>query len=84
MENLARPKHPAHDLALIERMLSKLHTLVREEIGEERAPFDLNMFGAREIKYKKEKRATTNDRRIQRIKGEVGSRIVLFTAEKPN
>jgi hypothetical protein len=61
MENLARPEHPAHDPALIERMLGKLPALVREEIGEERAPFDLNMFGAREIKYKKEKRAVTND-----------------------
>jgi hypothetical protein len=29
-------------------MLDKLHHLVRHEIGEDRAPFDLDMFGARE------------------------------------
>jgi hypothetical protein len=61
MENLAHPEHPAHDSALVERMLGKLHNLVREEIGEERAPFDLDMFGTREVKYRKEKTRTTND-----------------------
>ena len=59
LQNIAHPEHPKHDPALIERMLAKLHALVCEEIGEDRAPFDLDMFGTREIKYKKS--ATTGD-----------------------
>jgi arylsulfatase len=51
MENLAHPDHPEHDPALVERMLAKLHALVREEIGDDRAPFDLDLFGTREVKY---------------------------------
>jgi len=52
MENLAHPQHPAYAPALIERMLAKLHALVQQEIGDDRAPFDLDMFGTREVKYK--------------------------------
>jgi arylsulfatase len=48
-ENLGHPEHPDHDPALVERMLAKLHKLVAEEIGEDRAPFDLDMFGTREV-----------------------------------
>jgi arylsulfatase A-like enzyme len=62
MENLAHPEHPKHDPALIERMLRKLHRLVQEEIGEERAPFDLDMFGTREVKYRKEEAAMNSAR----------------------
>ncbi len=51
LENLAWPEHPDYDPALVERMLGKLHRLVREEIGEDLAPFDLDMFGTREIIY---------------------------------
>jgi len=51
LENLAHPDHPNHDPALVERMLKKLHALVEQEIGEDRAPFDLDLFGTREIKY---------------------------------
>ena len=54
MENVAHPQHPKHDPALIERMLRKLHKLVQEEIGDDRAPFDLDMFGTREVKYRKQ------------------------------
>ncbi|KAA2211412.1 sulfatase-like hydrolase/transferase [Pseudoroseomonas oryzae] len=53
LENLAHPNHPRYDLGLVERMLGKLHALVQHEIGEDRAPFDLNMFGTREVKYRK-------------------------------
>jgi hypothetical protein len=35
-------------------MLSKLHALVQHEIGEDRAPFDLGMFGTREVKGRKQ------------------------------
>jgi arylsulfatase len=51
MENLAHPEHPRHDRALVERMLRKLHALVEHEIGEDRRPFDLDMFGTREVRY---------------------------------
>jgi hypothetical protein len=49
-DNLAHPDHPRHDPALIERMLGKLHALARHEIGEDRAPFDLDILGTREVK----------------------------------
>lgn len=52
MENLAHPDHPRHDRALMDRMLAKLHALVEHEIGEDRCPFDLDMFGTREVKYR--------------------------------
>ena len=53
LENLGHPDHPTHDPALVERHAGKLHALVVQEIGEDRAPFDLDMFGTREIKYRK-------------------------------
>ncbi|HEX5416500.1 MAG TPA: hypothetical protein VFZ25_12595 [Chloroflexota bacterium] len=36
-------------------MLHKLHALVRDEIGEDRAPFSLDIFGTRAVTYGKEK-----------------------------
>jgi arylsulfatase len=54
MENLAHPDHPRYDPARVEAMLSKLHALVEHEIGEERAPFDLDLFGTRAVKYREE------------------------------
>jgi arylsulfatase len=51
LENLAHPDHPGRDPVLIERMLAKLHALVAHELGEDRCPFDLDMFGTREITY---------------------------------
>jgi arylsulfatase len=53
LENLAHPDHPRHDPALIQRMLDKLHALVRHEIGDDRCPFDLDMFGTREVRHRK-------------------------------
>ena len=50
LENIGNPSHPRHDPALVERMLAKLHALVRHEIGDDHAPFDLDMFGTREVK----------------------------------
>lgn len=49
LENLGHPDHPDHDPALVERMLAKLHDLVNHEIGEDRCPFDLDLFGTREV-----------------------------------
>ncbi len=51
MENLANPEHPRHDRAIVARMLAKLHALVEREIGVDRAPFDLDLFGTREVRY---------------------------------
>jgi hypothetical protein len=55
LQNLAHPNSPGRDPALIERMLAKLHALVQHEIGEDGCPFDLDMFGTREVKYRKRK-----------------------------
>ena len=52
LENLAHSDHPDHDPALVERMLKKLHSLVQREIGEDRPPFSLDIFGTREVKYR--------------------------------
>lgn len=35
---------------LVQHMLEKLHTLVQREIGEDRCPFDLELFGTRETR----------------------------------
>ncbi len=56
LENLAHPKHPRHDPALVERMLAKLHALVWEEIGDDQAPFDLDLFGTRDVTYRPARR----------------------------
>lgn len=51
LENIGNPQHPNYDAGLVEQMLRKLHALVEHEIGEERSPYDLDMFGTREVKY---------------------------------
>lgn len=56
LENLAHPDHPLHDPALVERMLAKLHALIIEEIGDDDAPFDLDLFGTRKNKYSRSER----------------------------
>jgi arylsulfatase len=53
-ENIGHPDHPAYDPALVAHMLAKLNALIRHEIGEDRAPFDLDLFGTREVKYRKQ------------------------------
>jgi arylsulfatase A-like enzyme len=55
LENLAHPDHPRHDPTLVERMLGKLHALVQREIGNDRRPFDLDMFGTRAVTYRARK-----------------------------
>jgi arylsulfatase len=52
LENLGHPDHPKHDPAIVERMLGKLHALVEHELGEDTCPFDLDMFGTREVAYR--------------------------------
>ncbi len=53
MENIGNPSHPKHDPQLVERMLTKLNALVRHEIGDDQCPFDLDMFGTRDVAYHK-------------------------------
>jgi arylsulfatase len=52
MENLGNPEHPRHDPALVERLLHKLNALVGHEIGEDRCPFSLDLFGTRAVTYR--------------------------------
>jgi len=52
LDNLAYPQHPRHDRVLVERLLAKLHALVERELGEDRAPFSLDLFGTREVRYR--------------------------------
>ncbi|HWQ92885.1 MAG TPA: sulfatase-like hydrolase/transferase, partial [Clostridia bacterium] len=52
LENLGHPDHPDHDPKVVEHMLRKLHLLVRDELGDDRAPFDLDLFGTREVIYR--------------------------------
>ena len=48
--SFGRSSNPAA-AAVVERMLAKLHKLVEAEIGEDHPPFDLDIFGTREVKY---------------------------------
>jgi arylsulfatase A-like enzyme len=69
LQNLAHPNHPGRDPALVERMLAKLHALVRHEIGEDRCPFDLDMFGTREVKYRKRNDHARDGLHVRRLDG---------------
>ena len=55
LQNLAHPDHPVHDLARVAEMLGKLSKLVREELGVDEPPFDLDLFGTRDVKYHSER-----------------------------
>jgi arylsulfatase len=54
LENLGHPDHPNHDPALVARVLAKLHALVANELGEDRPPFSLDLFGTRQVKRRRE------------------------------
>ena len=53
MENIAHPDHPSFNPEAVKNMLGKLNALIRDEIGEDTCPFDLDIFGTREVKYRK-------------------------------
>lgn len=53
LQNIGHPEHPDHDPALVQSMLDKLNVLVAREIGQDAPPFDLDMFGTREVKYRR-------------------------------
>ncbi len=64
LENLGHSKHPRHDPGLVAQMLEKMNALISHEIGEDQAPFDLNLFGTRDIKARSEALLQTHgDRR---------------------
>lgn len=50
LENIGNPNHPYFDPELVGRLLIKLKGIIRHEIGEDRAPFDLDLFGTRELR----------------------------------
>ncbi|PSM48942.1 arylsulfatase [Chroococcidiopsis sp. CCALA 051] len=53
LDNIGNQNHPNYNPQLVERMLRKLNALVECEIGDDRCPFDLDMFGTHEVKYRK-------------------------------
>lgn len=50
LENPGHPDHPEHQPDLVLRLLEKLHDLIDHELEEESPPFDLDMFGTRQIR----------------------------------
>jgi arylsulfatase len=54
LENIGHPDHPSYNPQLVEKMVEKLHRLIKNELGDDHCPFDLNVFGTREVKYRKE------------------------------
>jgi arylsulfatase A-like enzyme len=61
LQNIGHPEHPNYDPALVERMLEKLHALVQQELGDDHAPFDLDLFGTREVKYRQNAERTARE-----------------------
>ena len=51
LENIGHPDHPDYDPELVAAMLAKLNALIDREIGLDSAPFSLDLFGTREVKY---------------------------------
>lgn len=51
MENIANPDHPSHEPQATDRMLRKLNALIEAELGDDRCPFDLNLFGTQDVTY---------------------------------
>jgi len=84
MENLANPEHPKHDRALVQRMLDKLHALVAREIGEDRSPFDLDLFGTREVRYRKAGRRPDSATRKRVKRREETAPTTTTEASAPN
>ena len=54
MQNLGDPSHPDYDEARVREMLAKLRKLIETEVGEDQCPFDLDLFGTREVRYRLE------------------------------
>jgi hypothetical protein len=52
LHNIGDPTHPGHDEKLIASMLDKLVNLIDTELGADERPFDLDLFGTREVRYR--------------------------------
>ena len=52
LENIGDPRHPRHDPELVARMLAKLNALIERELVTDECPFDLDMFGTRDVTYR--------------------------------
>jgi arylsulfatase A-like enzyme len=51
LENLGDVNHPRHDPELVATLLAKLNALIEHELVTDECPFDLDMFGTRNITY---------------------------------
>jgi len=49
LENLGHRNHPRYNPALVQQMAAKLHNLVLHELGDDQPPFDLGLFGTRQV-----------------------------------
>ncbi|MFW6187046.1 MAG: sulfatase-like hydrolase/transferase [Actinomycetota bacterium] len=56
--NIGDPSRPGYDEELVASMLKKLVHLIDTELGEDERPFDLDLFGTREVRYRPEDVAT--------------------------
>ena len=54
LHNIGDPAHPRYDEELVASMLKKLVHLIDTELGKDERPFDLDMFGTREVRYRQE------------------------------
>ncbi|CCH88439.1 putative arylsulfatase (modular protein) [Modestobacter italicus] len=50
--NIGDPSRPDYDEKLVGSMLDKLVHLIDTELGEDECPFDLDLFGTREVRYR--------------------------------
>lgn len=62
MENIGNPAHPRYRPELVESMREKLVHLIAQEMGEDGAPFELDLFGTREVKYRSNQTHPTRTR----------------------
>lgn len=54
LHNLGDPSHRDYDGRVVASMLEKLVHLIDTELGDDERPFDLDMFGTREVRYRPE------------------------------
>jgi arylsulfatase A-like enzyme len=52
--DIGDPASPGYDEKLVASMLEKLVHLVDSELGRDECPFDLDLFGTREVRYRRE------------------------------
>lgn len=51
LENIGDQAHPKYDAELVAGLLQKLNALIEREVGDDELPFDLNLFGTRDVAY---------------------------------